>query len=555
MILVCGLLLAIPSPVQRITSERATPPAIDQLLLSEDLAGVSIGTEANGSGMWPLVDSGGQTKGFVARTLPAASDAIGYRGPTEASILLTEDLKIASVAILSSTDTAEHVEAVRRDKQFFAQFKGWEWGNPPRSSQIDAVSGATLTSLALAEGVLLRIGDKRPSLVFPDPIATEEVTRWYPNAARVDENSGDVYDASGTVLGRVMRTGPLVDDIAGYQGPTELLLQLSPGNENAGNENTGDEISDVRIRRSFDNEPYVGYVRQERGFWRIFRGRTLSELAVFSPVDEEVEGVSGATMTSLTVADTLVAAAQAHKAKALEKPQESEAWSPRFSAADVGTIAVLIALALVSRRESFLKGWPRKCWLASVILVIGVWSGNLVSMALVAGWSAEGIAWRLAPALTAIAAVAFLVPPLTKQNPYCNHLCPHGAIQQWVAPKPTSKRRTRLPARMNRWLLRLPGMTLAVAYVAIVVIPSLDLSTWEPFHAYLIRVAGWGSIAFALVSLLIASRVPMAYCRLGCPTGYLIDYVRRTAKSHRIQRSDIVALGLLLFAISWQQLS
>ena len=76
--------------------------------------------------------------------------------------------------------------------------------------------------------------------------------------------------------------------------------------------------------------------------------------------------------------------------------------------------------------------------------------------------------------------------------------------------------------------------------------PTIDLSSWEPFHAYLFRIATWGSFALALASLALAAVIPMGYCHLGCPTGRLLDYLRRSAVSDRIQTSDYVALGLLV---------
>jgi hypothetical protein len=79
--------------------------------------------------------------------------------------------------------------------------------------------------------------------------------------------------------------------------------------------------------------------------------------------------------------------------------------------------------------------------------------------------------------------------------------------------------------------------------------PTIDLSSWEPFHAYLFRIAGWGSFVLALGTLALAAVIPMGYCRLGCPTGRLLDYLRRSAVSDRIQTGDYVAVGLFAVAI------
>jgi polyferredoxin len=87
------------------------------------------------------------------------------------------------------------------------------------------------------------------------------------------------------------------------------------------------------------------------------------------------------------------------------------------------------------------------------------------------------------------------------------------------------------------------------AYVALILFPSIDLSSWEPFHAYLFRIAGWGSLALAILTLAVSAVIPMGYCRLGCPTGKLLDYLRRSAVSNRIAVSDYVAVALLAFAL------
>jgi len=449
---------------------------------------------------------------------------------------------VVSVSLIDSSDTTEHVASVVGNRRFFEQFRGWQWGQDQKQLRIDGVSGATLTSLALAEGVIVRMGGRRPSLVFPDELTLDELAKWVKGDLSIDAQSGHVMVRSeaGEPAGRVIRTGPLSDDVAGYQGPTELLVWIG-----------GDEkIVDLRIRGSFDNEPYVDYVRTERSFWKRFKGKSLEELAVFDPVAAGVEGVSGATMTSLAVANMLVAAAKAALAKSteVEVPEPNAFAAIRWSQRDLVTIAVLIACFLVVRTRLLRDRRWRQLWLAFVFTTIGLWTGNLVSLALVAGWSAEGIAWQLAPALFAVAAVALLSPPTTKGNPYCNHLCPHGAMQQLIKPPSQSRRHLKLPPIATKWLTQVPGVTLTIAYVALILVPSTDLSSWEPFHAYLFTIAGWGSIGLAVGTLAFAAFVPMGYCRMGCPTGRLLEYLRRSSNSNRISRADYVAIALMMIA-------
>lgn len=540
---VISMLLAIPKPTLRPQGETVKAPPIEVIELPDDLSGqdLYLTPQQDANGMWRLVDENQETVGLVARTLPIANDVIGYRGPTESLLLFNPDLNLTSVTLLQSADTEEHVTAVKAEQAFFQQFESWPWGGPAANTPIDAVSGATLTSMALAEGVLKRIGGERPSLLFNQPITIQEIQNWFPEAVELDAKSGEARNSRGEIVGSVIRTGPLSDDLSGYQGPTEMLLKVSPTRI----------VEAIRIRSSFDNEPYVDYVRTEAGFWAIFEGKTVAELSEFDPQAAGVEGVSGATMTSLIVADTLVAATKQFQNTRTSSKTNSTSWlGPiRWTIADILTISTLILAATLKyagiyRRRSF-----RRIWLIWVVIIIGFWAGNLLSMALIAGWSAEGIAWRLAPGLAAITCVAMLGPPLTKGNPYCNHLCPHGAIQQLVRPKPRSLRYRKLTPTLSRMLRRLPGLTLCAAYVALVLLPTTDLASWEPFHAYLFRIASWSSLAFAFATLAVSAVLPMGYCRFGCPTGRLLDYLKRTASSDRLQVIDAVAVGLLIFAL------
>ena len=544
-----ALLLSIPSPaVNTPSGDVLLPPSIDRV---QDWLPTATEVQPSQAGRWTVRDSVGVTIGEIARTLPDAQDVVGYRGPTEALIVLNDELKIVNVGLLQSADTSEHVEAVINDSVFFAQFEGWDWKNPPTGDDLDGVTGATLTSLALAEGVLKRMGGDSGSLIFPKDLIADELKDWFPGAKslRSEGSFRTVMDSAGQTLGRVLRSGRFSDDVIGYQGPTELLLRIDEDRR----------VSAMRIRESYDNEPYVRYVREDKYSWSQLTGRTLSELAELNPQEARIEGVSGATMTSLAVADTAIATAKRVVAEEAEAARsERTTWSLakdwlariRWSSRDVTTIATLAIAVIIGQLKLFHHRWLRRLWLIWVVAVIGLWAGNLVSMALLAGWSAEGIAWQLAPGLAAIAVVAVFVPPLTKGNPYCNHLCPHGAIQQLVRPSRGSKRKWHPPRPWARRLTWIPGATLVLAYLCVIVWPSIDLSSWEPFHAYLFGIAGWGVMTLCALTLVIAVFVPMGYCRFGCPTGRLIDHLRRTAKSDRIVLADWVAAALLAIALA-----
>ena len=77
----------------------------------------------------------------------------------------------------------------------------------------------------------------------------------------------------------------------------------------------------------------------------------------------------------------------------------------------------------------------------------------------------------------------------------------------------------------------------------------LNLAAIEPFDAYLFRVAGWATIAIAIGGLVASLFLPMAYCRFGCPTGSLLNYLRLHGRSDHLSLRDLAALALLALAI------
>lgn len=520
--IVLGLLLLLYRLPQE-GSEHAGAPSLESVRVIYPQA-AAIDAVADAAGFWGIRSETGEALGRVARTLPAAANIRGYRGVTEALIAINEGNLITDVEILYSLDTHEHVEAVRQDADFLAQFAGWKITDTLNAKEIDAVSGATLTSLAMARGVLARLGQTPRSLVFP-----EELT--------------DLGQA------KYVRSGPLSDSIVGYQGPTELLFDISDAGV----------LQEIRIRQSFDNDPYVGYVAADRYFWNLFHGKTVEQLSEFDLVAQQVEGVSGATMTSQAIAQTIVAAAGELHRQADESSSAMPAGWHRslsewtFSAAEVATIFIVSFAGFFSAFGLQRRRVLRTFWLITTIAVLGIWAGNLLSISLLAGWSSAGAAFTIAPGLAILAVVAILAPPLSKSNPYCNHLCPHGAVQQIVRPRgifDRGKRRWQLHLgkRLQRVLKLVPGTTLTVAYCLVLLRPQTDLASWEPFHAYLYPIASFTTIVLFFLSLVISVCVPMGYCRFGCPTGSLLEYLRRTATSKRVSWVDGLLFGLLLVA-------
>lgn len=482
-----------------------------------------------------VLDQAGNVLGYALQTAPLSDRIIGYSGPTNTLIGFDSQDRILGVKILQSGDTREHVAAVRRDSNFFKSWKGLKRAQAVTLSPVDAVSGSTLTSRAIQDGVSVRLGGARPSLKFPDALELDEVRKFLARADRISHSATryEIADFDGVSLGFAHRTTPLADSVIGYEGQTDTLMVF----------NNERKLLGIALRKSYDNEPYVGYVRDDEYFLTLFDGKSLDELAEID--SSQVEGVSGATMTSQAVAKSMGMTARS----VLEEEEQAVApgssrWS--LSPRDWGTIAVLIGGLTIGFTSLKGRKWIRIPFLLVVIGYLGFMNGDLVSLAFLAGVARHGLPLQSATGLCALTVAALSVPVLTKRQIYCHHLCPHGAVQQLV--KRRHKWQIHVPRRLAYLLSAIPLFLLGLGLIVAIRNEAFNLSDLEPFDAWLISIAGWASLSIAIVGLIASLFVPMAYCRFGCPTGLLLRYLRKHSTSHHWSRRDSLALFMMTIA-------
>jgi len=537
-ILVLAILVLLHVQQQRVRSRQGSPPLANITLpqLQTIFPQATRLGEAGSHGKIAVLADDGRRLGYVIQTAPASDAFVGFSGSTNLVIGLLPDDRICGCLIQRSGDTRDHVELVAQDQQFLKAFIGRTWWEAA-ALDVDAVSGATLTSLSILQGLRARLGENPESLKFPEPLTLADAHAFFPAAQTlvVDDAYPAVWhvrDAGGRSLGRLLRTSPAADNIIGYQGPSDAYVAMHPDGH----------IIGVHLRHSYDNEPYVGYVRDDRYFGEVFHRYRLSELAELDLQAARVEGVSGATMTSIAMARGLVQAA--HNYETFRKQQERQ-WQQVKSALRRGCGTLVVVAGALTLVFTPLRGrkWLRRCFQVVLIGYLGLTNGDLLSQAMLVGWAQNGIPWRNALGLVVLTAVAFSIPLATKHNVYCHHLCPHGAAQQLL------RGRLRRGRSVPRWLARglnslRPLLLLWVLLVAFCEWP-FSLVDIEPFDAYLWRSAGWATVAVAIAGLLAASLVPMAYCRHACPTGAVLDYVRRQGTSHRWRWADGLAVAYL----------
>lgn len=484
-------------------------------------------------------DAAGKRLGSVAQTAPESDRIIGYSGATNTLIARDAAGVILGLRVLRSGDTPDHLAEVVSKRAFFNQFRGQK-SEDLRGFTPDAVAGATLTSTAIAEGVLRRLGGTvAESSRFPDPITLEEVRALEPAAAalqRLERGAGfAVLDAGGQPIATVLRTAPVTDTLVGYKGPSDTLVLLDAA---------GERVRAIALRKSYDTARYVGYMTGDSYYMNLFNGRTMEELAALDFKEAKIEGVSGATETSWALAEGLKRRAAAWQQ---ERSLLPEWWlKARWRWQDTGHAAVLLAAFLMAFTPLRGRPWARHGHHLLLVAYGGFVSGEMLSQGLLAGWAGAGTPWRSAPGLVLLAAVALLGPVLSKRQLYCHHICPHGAAQQLLAGR--LGWRWSPSRRLDALLGRLPFVLLAFVLFAAMLAWPVDLNQLEPFDAYLFRVAGWGVIALAAGGLLWSVFTPLAYCRYGCPTGALFKLLRVSGREDRPGWRELAAAACVMIA-------
>ena len=105
-----------------------------------------------------------------------------------------------------------------------------------------------------------------------------------------------VLDEKKNIIGQALRTAPSLEYLHGYQGPTDTLIILDPN---------GDTIIGLRFRKSYDNEEYYERILEDEDYLKLYNGKSVQEIIDLDYAKAGIEGVSGATMTSWAIAESV----------------------------------------------------------------------------------------------------------------------------------------------------------------------------------------------------------------------------------------------------------
>ncbi len=306
-------------------------------------------------------------------------------------------------------------------------------------------------------------------------------------------------------VGYVLYSSDLDEQTVGFASPLNFAVVL----------NQDMEIMHIELLSYGDETPsYIAWLEREN-FFEQWNGMKPAEV-----LEEDPDVVSGATLSCVAVSKDLnqLLAGLSDFEEVHRKSRSS--WVLK-------NLAALLFLVFALLHFFYPKKLRKTRWilLLSSVLVLGVWCGYFLSIALLYGWLMHGFVLEMQVVLLTIFVISVSLPLFTSRSFYCTYVCPFGAAQELIGKIP--RRRKELPAsvkRFFRWFR-------PIAFFAIVLLTlagiSLPLSDLEPFSVFRIQAASLAVIILAAIMLILSAFITKPWCRYFCPTGMMLDLLRK----------------------------
>lgn len=293
-------------------------------------------------------------------------------------------------------------------------------------------------------------------------------------------------------------SGILVSDNIGYGGRVPIFIGLN-----------GDNIIKIQLLANKETAEFLEYI-EEAELLAHWEGMAINRVS-----ETEVDAVSGATETS----NAIIRAIRQGSAVYLNEDQAHIRQDITSIIKDLLFLLVIILSLLMSHVNAIKK--YRWIYLIILVLVIGIYTGKVLSLKLLYSWLSQGIAWQTNWQSTILLIMALVMPLFKRPKFYCNYLCPMGAFQELINKISPVKKRNII---LKRSPISLGEIYLALILTSLVLGFKIELSDLEPFMVFIYQVAGTALFIFAFVIAIMSIFFNKPWCTF-CPTGCLINKV------------------------------
>ncbi len=330
--------------------------------------------------------------------------------------------------------------------------------------------------------------------------------RVFPAASELQEQpDGDFWitDNLGRKLGELVLSAGHAPDVRGYSGPTPLAVILDADRT----------IVKVELLKNAEDGSFMQSV-VDSGLMKKWDRLKVNEAA-----GHQVDAVTGATFSSTSIIQNM-----ALTMRALQADKVTVTPATHLSVLNWACLAVITLAAILA---VFWKhgGVLRKIQLWLNIIVLGVLSGQFISLSGLSSRVADGYLLSGAGLIVGVMIVcAVVIPLLTGRNFYCFWLCPFGSLQETAGS--FNPHKLVLPAKLAKVLGYSRGGIFGLLIFLWSCNLGFELVSAELFPSMLWSVASasmlYGGILVVIFSLFIAR----PYCRFLCPTGFLMDLIQ-----------------------------
>ncbi|MEG2076698.1 MAG: 4Fe-4S binding protein, partial [Victivallaceae bacterium] len=330
----------------------------------------------------------------------------------------------------------------------------------------------------------------------------------------------EIYDSDGKKLSGVIQTNLCAQGISGFGGAIPMLLLESDG-----------KVTDVIYLPNQEDDMYWSKII-DGNLKAQFIGKSLPEIS-----HAEFDAVTGATRSSRGVIDSIKTTA-----RQVAVPTTAESGTMTFYelVAGLNLSQFIIASAVILLAAAAAIFHIKNSKLRNVILildvaVLGVWSGNFVSLNSCSNLLANGLS-RGSLIAGIMLFFTLILPIFTGKNFYCFHLCPLGAAQE-LCGKIIPKKSPFLTG-MLKFAPYIRGGIFGLMLILWSLNLGVNLAGYELFTALTLNIRHLPLFSILLLVLGCSMLVPRPYCRFLCPTGFLISYITEFKNLASIKKDD-----------------
>ena len=344
---------------------------------------------------------------------------------------------------------------------------------------------------------LTRLKKGRPAVDEPLPLSFYRA--GFPAATQVksiDTDSVEIY-SNGELLGRVFSTRGK----PGYGGriPLHAFVGLDG------------KISQVVLGPNNEGKSYLDLLAHD-GFLDRWQNVAFEDSHTHS-----VDAISGATLSSRAIINGMY-----ELSATSNTPAPKKSFRPMVEQA----VSILL-LGLITGAFLFPKVFAKqrtKLQVAS-LAVYGIWLNQSLSLAQFINWISGSINWRYQVGGLLLLIVSGTVAIVYGRSLYCTVICPFGCAQDIC--NRLVKKQAKIPTAWMTCLRYTRRTVIALLLLLMWCGVPLDLSLAEPFTFFSFQAGNPYVFTVATLFLVISFFVPRAWCRFCCPTGYLLEWLRK----------------------------